>query len=231
MEKRIAWAQGDLTGDGSKETVCLLGEREPGEIVWRRVRLSVTDGTDGRETRIALPQDTGYSPGLLLGNLTSRSRLDILVSMDAGGSGGIGLYAVYRWAGGKYALAFDSQAYNAALSYTVRYADGCAVQAACVQNGLVYDIDLSGRCEAYLSELYDGQGRLREAREGWVDPLSLLYPADVDRDGLLELIAWQRISGLYHADALGDFINTLSWNGRQFALTGQTVGIYGTKGE
>ena len=46
-------------------------------------------------------------------------------------------------------------------------------------------------------------------------------------DGLLELVAWQRISGLYHADALGDFIGTLAWNGRAFALTTQTVGILG----
>ena len=52
-------------------------------------------------------------------------------------------------------------------------------------------------------------------------------PADVNRDGLLELVAWQRISGLYHADALGDFIGTLAWNGRAFALTTQTVGILG----
>ena len=57
--------------------------------------------------------------------------------------------------------------------------------------------------------------------------MSLLYPADVNRDGLLELVAWQRISGLYHADALGDFIGTLAWNGRAFALTTQTVGILG----
>ena len=57
--------------------------------------------------------------------------------------------------------------------------------------------------------------------------MSLLYPADVNRDGLLELVAWQKISGLYHADALGDFITTLAWNGRAFAPTTQTVGIFG----
>ena len=46
-------------------------------------------------------------------------------------------------------------------------------------------------------------------------------------DGVLELMAWQRISGLYHADALGDFISTLAWDGRRFALSGQPVGILG----
>ncbi|MFR2496485.1 MAG: VCBS repeat-containing protein, partial [Christensenellales bacterium] len=75
--------------------------------------------------------------------------------------------------------------------------------------------------------LYDENGRLKREQEGFVDPVSLLYPADVNRDGLLELVAWQRISGLYHADALGDFIGTLAWNGRAFALTTQTVGILG----
>lgn len=228
MEKRIAWAQGDLTGDGARETVCLVGEQEPGEAVWRNVRLLVTGGMDGRETRVNLPWNAGYGPQLLLGNMTSRAKQDVLVSMDSGGSGGVGLYALYRYEDGQYRMAFDSDAYNAALTYGVRYTDGYAVRADCVQNGMMYLIDLAGRCDAYLSELYDDEGRLREAKEGWVDPLSLLYPADVNRDGLLELVAWQRISGLYHADALGDFINVLAWNGHQFALTGQTVGIYGT---
>lgn len=225
MEKRIAWAQGDLTGDGARETVCLVGEREPGELAWRRVRLIITDGLDGRETRLVLPQDSGYGPRLFLGSMTARDRQDVLVSMDAGGSGGLGLYALYRYGGGKYELAFDSRAYEEALRYAVRFVDGFAAQAACEQTGLRFLIDLAGRGAGYLSELYDGQGRLLGEREGWVDPLSLLYPADVNSDGLFELVAWQRVCGLYHADALGDFINTLAWNGRQFALTGQTVGI------
>ncbi len=228
MEKLIAQARGDLTGDGREETVSLLGAQEPGEALWRRVRLVVEGGADGRETALSLPQDTGYEPQITLCNLTSRTRVDALVSMDSGGNGGIGLYAVYRYADGAYRLVFDSETYNAALRYSVCYVDQYAVRAESLMNRQVYLIDIADRGGGYLKELYWEDGALRAPVEGSVDPLSLLYPADVDRDGLQELIAWQRVSGLYRADALGDFINTLSWNGRQFVLRAQTVGILGT---
>ena len=228
MERRIAQARGDLTGDGREENVALWGVRQEGGALWRQVRLIIEDGASGRSTRLDLPENAGYEPRLFLGNLTSRTRQDVLVSMDSGGNGGVGLYALYRWDGARYALVFDSQAYNAALTYDIRYADHYAVRAESRMNGVAYWIDIAQRGSGYLSELYWDDGMLRAPVEGMVDPLSLLYPADVNRDGLLELIAWQRISGLYHADALGDFINTLAWNGRQFALTGQTVGIFGT---
>lgn len=228
MVKRIAQAQGDLTGDGREETVTLWGVRQEGGALWRQIHLIIEDGALGQATRLDLPQNAGYEPRLFLGNMTSRARQDVLVSMDSGGNGGVGLYALYRWDGAQYNLVFDSEAYNAALTYSIRYVDQYAVRAESLQNRMAYLIDIADRGNGYLREIYWEDGALREEIEGFVDPLSLLYPADVNRDGLLELIAWQRISGLYHADALGDFINTLAWNGRQFALTGQTVGVFGT---
>ena len=65
--------------------------------------------------------------------------------------------------------------------------------------------------------------------EGFVDPLSGLYPIDFDGDGQSSLLAWQRIAGLYNADSLGYFLNTLDWQGGTFVLTDQMVGILGTE--
>ncbi len=110
----------------------------------------------------------------------------------------------------------------------MRYLDQYAVRAESENTGMAYFIDLAGKDGDYLAQLYDENGEAQAARRtGFVDPVSLLYPADVNRDGLLELVTWQKISGLYHADALGDFITTLAWNGRAFAPTTQTVGILG----
>ena len=74
-----------------------------------------------------------------------------------------------------------------------------------------------------------GDGTLKAPVSGGVNPLSVLLPADFDGDGVYELLAYQRITGLYNADGLGDFINTLSWDGRVFGLFNQTVGIFGTE--
>lgn len=229
MEQLIARACGDLNGDGRAETALLLGKSAPDSPLWHDVRLVVRPGAGGGETRLALPWDAGYGPRLSLWRLTSREREDILVSLDSGGSGGTGLYAVYRWDGGGYALAFDSQAYEAETAYRVRYVDQYAVRAENLHSGMAYLIDLAARDAAYLDEIYDENGFLRAPHEGSVDPISLLYPADADGDGLLELVAWQRVSGLYHADALGDFISVLAWDGERFSLRSQTLGIFGAR--
>ena len=139
----------------------------------------------------------------------------------------MGLYSVVAYQNGAYQTVFDSEQYAKRMRYRVQYLDQYVVRAESENTGMAYFIDLAGKDGDYLAQLYDENGVLRQPQTGFVDPVSLLYPADVNRDGLLELVAWQRISGLYHADALGDFIGTLAWNGRAFALTTQTVGILG----
>ena len=90
-------------------------------------------------------------------------------------------------------------------------------------------VSLTGKGSDYLNQLYNADGSLREPMEGFVNPLSGLYPIDFDGDGQSSLLAWQRIAGLYNADSLGYFLNTLDWQGGTFVLTDQMVGILGTE--
>lgn len=225
MTKTIAIAHGDLTGDGKPEIVYLTGVQRTGSAAWQRIRLEIMDGANGRMTRLALEPDTGYDPRLFVGNMTGGGKQDLLVSIDSGGSGAITAYTIFAFMDGAYCRVFDTERYQP--GYRVSYEDHFAVRADSLDNRRSYLIDISGRDKAYLAEIYDENGALRQPVEGFVDPVSLLAPADIDQDGILELLAWQRISGLYHADALGDFINTLAWDGQRFALVGQTVGILG----
>jgi len=79
----------------------------------------------------------------------------------------------------------------------------------------------------YLNEIYDENGMLKEPIEGWVDPLSGLYPIDFDTNGVYELMAFQQISGRFHADSLGYVQTTLRWDRNQFSLMNQYVAIFG----
>ncbi len=79
----------------------------------------------------------------------------------------------------------------------------------------------------YLAEIYHKDGTLKQPIEGWVDPISGLYPIDFDRDGTYEILAFQAIAGRYHADGLGYIENVLKWNGQQFVVERQTAAIYG----
>ena len=227
MRKRIAAARGDLTGDGAAETLILSGEQSSGTAYWQNIELEIVDGKTGRTVRIPLAHDGGYDPQLVLGSMTARDRVDALIALETGSSGAIGLYSVIAYQNGAYQTVFDSEEYAEQMRYRVRYLDQYAVRAESENTGMAYFIDLAGKDSGYLAQLYDENGALKQPQEGFVDPVSLLYPADVNRNGLLELVAWQRISGLYHADALGDFITTLAWNGKTFAPTTQTVGILG----
>ena len=227
MRKRIATARGDLTGDGAPENLVLSGEQSAGSAYWQNIELEITDGRTGRTARVPLAHDGGYDPQLVLGSMTARDRVDALIALETGSSGAVGLYSVIAYQNGAYQTVFDSEQYAKRMRYRVQYLDQYVVRAESENTGMAYFIDLAGKDGDYLAQLYDENGVLRQPQTGFVDPVSLLYPADVNRDGLLELVAWQKISGLYHADALGDFIGTLAWNGRAFALTTQTVGILG----
>lgn len=227
MRKRIATARGDLTGDGAPESLVLSGEQSAGSAYWQNIELEITDGRTGRTARVPLAHDGGYDPQLVLGSMTARDRVDALIALETGSSGAVGLYSVVAYQNGAYQTVFDSEQYAKRMRYRVQYLDQYVVRAESENTGMAYFIDLAGKDGDYLAQLYDKNGVLRQPQTGFVDPVSLLYPADVNRDGLLELVAWQKISGLYHADALGDFITTLAWNGRAFTPTTQTVGILG----
>lgn len=227
MRKRIATARGDLTGDGAPENLVLSGEQSTGSAYWQNIELEITDGRTGRTARVPLAHDGGYDPQLVLGSMTARDRVDALIALETGSSGAVGLYSVVAYQNGAYQTVFDSEQYAKRMRYRVQYLDQYVVRAESENTGMAYFIDLAGKDGDYLAQLYDENGVLRQPQTGFVDPVSLLYPADVNRDGLLELVAWQKISGLYHADALGDFITTLAWNGRAFTPTTQTVGILG----
>ena len=114
------------------------------------------------------------------------------------------------------------------IKVTIPSATG-SVAIVSLENGKTYLIDLSDLDRTYLDALYDANGRLKAPRSGDVNPLSALLPIDPDGDGVYDLLGFQRITGLYNADGLGDFMNQLSWRTGAFALVNQWVGIFGTR--
>ncbi|CAM5219551.1 hypothetical protein UACE39S_03325 [Ureibacillus acetophenoni] len=78
-----------------------------------------------------------------------------------------------------------------------------------------------------LNETYHPNGTLIQPIEGWVDPLSALYPVDIGRNGKYGLLGLQLIAGRYHADGLGYVENQLHWDGRTFSIVRQSVAIPG----
>jgi len=221
-------ALGDVNGDRIPDNVYLTGIRTQDSLYVQNITLLIQDGKTGLVTTIPLKVNAGYSPFLFLGDFTGHGVNDILVSIASGGSGGIMFYYIFSFLNNRAVLLFDFEEYNEQYPYDVIYKDNYKVEVISQKNKSRYIIDISGKGPGYLNEIYDSNRKLKEPISGWVDPLSGLYPVDFDLNGIYELLAYQGISGRYHADGLGYVMNSLQWGGREFVLRNQNVAIFGT---
>ncbi|MFG3613927.1 hypothetical protein M2M59_15970 [Rummeliibacillus sp. G93] len=227
----ITKAYGDVTGDGLIDTVYLTGEKQPDSPLWQNLELQIMNHSQGIPVNISLNDMKGYSPTIFLGDFTGDKAQDILVTVDSGGSGGIIFTKIFSYQNGVFKEIFDDERFNNKSSYKVTYEDGFKVRVTSSAPPKQYKIDLTYKGKSYLSEIYKPNGQLKEPIEGWVDPISGLYPIDFDRDGVYSLLAFQSIAGRYHADRLGYVQSTLEWDGEQFVVVRQNVSIEGREGK
>lgn len=221
----VAFAQGDVNGDKFIDKVYLTAQKTPDIEFLQNITLVIQDGRTGRYTRIPLKNNAGYNPTLFLGDFNGDKIDDILIRIDSGGSGAFTFDYVVSFTQNIARLLFDSDVYNATFDYDVIYKDNYKVEVTSKKNNAKYIIDISLRDPEYLNEIYDKDGKLKAPISGFVNPLSALYPVDVDSDGVYELFAFQKIAGRYNADALGYVQNIMKWNKTSFDLFLQYVAI------
>lgn len=222
-------AVGDVNGDKVPEVVFLTGVITSDSPFVQQITLVVKDSKTGMVFNVPLSENAGYNPRLFLGDFNGDGIEDILISIDSGGSGGIMYHYIYSFINNLPNLMFDFNQYNEQYSYQVNFKDNLKVEALSSENEEKYIIDISLKGQGYLDEIYEGNGRLREPIEGFVNPLSGLYPVDFDSNGVYELLAYQKIAGRYNADSLGYFLNSLRWSGDKFKLFNQNVAIFGVE--
>nr|MBK5235848.1 hypothetical protein [Clostridium sp.] len=86
-----------------------------------------------------------------------------------------------------------------------------------------------GMTGGFTSITLDENGKLKNPIDGFVNPISGLYPVDFDSNKVYELLAYQKIAGRYNADSLGYVLNTLKWKENVFVLDNQNVAIFGSQ--
>lgn len=223
----VARAYGDVNGDNVPDYVYLTGRRTPNSGFIENITLVVQDGKTGIKQSRKLKSDAGYEPQLFLGDFTGDKVNDILISIASGGSGGMTFYYIFSDVNNNLNMIFDYEEFNNRYTYKVEYQNYYKVQVTNVELQTVYVLDITYKGMEYLNEIYTPEGILKEPIEGWVDPLSGLFPVDYDRNGIYELLGYQSIAGRYHADGLGYVLSILKWNGRIFYLMEQYVAVYG----
>ncbi|MFZ3590946.1 VCBS repeat-containing protein [Bacillus sp. DJP31] len=223
----VAFGRGDVTGDGIPDNVYLTGIKTPDSPFTQNITLHMQDGRTGMVTNVTLRDNAGYNPSLFLGDFTGNGVADVLISIATGGSGGTSYYFIYSFLNNTAQLLFDGNVYNDEYKYEVTYQDNYKVKVVSKNNNVTYLIDITTRDPDYSNEIYDENGDLISPIEGFVNPLSGLYPVDFDSNKVFELLAYQRIAGRYNADSLGYVLNTLGWKDNRFVLKNQYVAIFG----
>lgn len=224
----IDHASADVTGDRVVDQIWLTGYKLDSNSPYiTDLSIHIKDGASSTIYRIKPTENSGYNPRLFLGDFTDNGTADILLTIDSGGSGAITYDYLYSFAQGKPQLLFNSDVYNDYWKYKVTYLDGYRLQVTNTNAEQVYTIDISSRGKEYLDGIYNPDGTLKSPTEGWVDPLSGLYPVDFDGDGVYELLAFQGVSGLYHADRFGYIQNVLRWQNNGWTLQNQWFAING----
>lgn len=222
-------ATGDVNGDRVPDRVSLVGTKPYGEgsPVVANVTIVVEDGRTKQRYQIPLKENQGYGPTLFLGDFTGDKVNDIMVSMDSGGSGGMTYNYVYSFLNNQARKLFDFEQFNNTHKGTVVYQDHYNVKVTTQNPRNTYTINISYKGRDYLSEIYHPNGQLKAPLSGDINPLGGLYPVDFDRDGVYELMAFQRIIGRYNADGLGLVVNVQKWKDNTFAPFNQWVAING----
>ncbi|MFM1651103.1 hypothetical protein ACI7RC_03255 [Brevibacillus sp. B_LB10_24] len=217
----------DVNGDGVRDDVLLVGEREKDSIYATNLRVVVEDGKTKKRVEQSVGEDNGgYDPTLFIGRFDDGKAKDVLVSMATGGSGGTSIYSLLSFTDNKPAQLIAQDKLNAGLQYDVQFKDQYKVEVVNKVTKKQETIDLSKNKGEYIEMgIYDNSGKLLKATEGMVDGFGLLQPVDLapNKDGIYELRGLQRISGAYHADGLATAVSTWSIKDGELKLLDESI--------
>ena len=221
----IMTEKADLNGDGVMDTIYLTGYKEnPNDIFIRNITVVIEDGKTKRITSFTFENNAGYNSRLFLGDFTGDNIPEIFISIDSGGSGGFGFYYLYSFKNSVVSKLFDNEEFNNTYKYEVVFRENCIVAIYSEYFRKTYYLDVSARKEFYQEQgVYNANCRLLKPVRGFVPGLNNLYPLESGISGRYNLLAVQRIIGLFGADTLGYIETTLAWDGSMFRAVSESV--------
>jgi hypothetical protein len=223
----LDFKQGDVNGDGFPEDIYLLGEKtSPDEFFSDNITILIKVPKADTYIKVPMQNASGYNPELYLGHFTDHDKLDMLVSMDTGGSGRFILSYLYTLKHLKPVLLFDSNVFESNSNYTATFINQFKVMVKSKQDNTEFNIDVSSNREMYLEAgIYDNSGKILTPTVGGVLGLGALWPLQENYNGLSSLLALQRIIGINNSDNLGAVYTYLKWDGKKIVTDRVQVAI------
>lgn len=223
----LDFKSGDVNGDGFIDKVYLTGQKtSPDELYAENIAIVIQDGKTNIMLKIPLHNAAGYNAQLLLSNFTTNQQLDILVSIDTGGSGGYILAYLYTIRNNQSILLFNSSSFEESSMYNANFKENFKVEVSSEHGNVKFIIDISSNMKMYIvAGIYNESGKLLKPTEGGVLALGALFPLVNNYNGLYQLLAYQRIIGIYNADNLGAVQTYIKWDGKELIVDRVEVAI------
>ncbi|MFO1444983.1 hypothetical protein KDN24_17615 [Bacillus sp. Bva_UNVM-123] len=186
----------DVTGDGKEDIITIKGvPYEEGTQFLEEIYLEIK-ASNGQLYKVEL--DDGYSPKIQFIDLNHDGVVDMFISIETGGSGGITNHHLYTLKdftllqlGVPDPLVINGQLQN-------DYKASITIE----DTGQSYTFDLRNRAADYEKLGLYQDGMLSEPTELMIDPYSILKPIQVNANKQFGLMGIQAISGAYHADRI-----------------------------
>ncbi|MBF8984113.1 VCBS repeat-containing protein [Lutibacter sp. B2] len=216
----LDFKQGDVTGDRIIDDVYLIGRKTgPSEIFADNIFILIRNTITNKYLKISLKDIGGYNGQLFLNYFTSENKLDILTSIDSGGSGGYIFTYLYGIKDDTPILLFDWETFNGTSMYSAKFKNAFKVDIIHEDETTKFIIDVSSNKKMYIDMgIYDEQGTLLKPTNGGVLGIGALFPIVTNYNGLCELLALQRIIGVNNSDNLGAIQTYLKWDGEKIAI-------------
>ena len=211
----------DVTGDGVADVVFLVGAKEQAEHAYsRETWLVIRDGETEQYATVRPGRLTGgYDGEIFLGDFTGDGLAEILTSLPSGGTGGMVMYSILSYRDHEPTVLFDQERLTRGPQFSVRFRDGFAASVFNREQARTFDLSVGAAKSRYVEAgIYGEDGKLLKKTAGIVNSYSLVQPRDPDGDGVYELVGFQRIWGIYHADTLGIARSVWRWADTEWKL-------------
>lgn len=219
-----------LENNEKEDIVYLLGEKnKESNIFFENIYLLVSNGESGEVSSIEVRNGNGYNPKIFVSDFNGNRLDEILVTSESGGSGGYVNASLYAMRNSEIIEIFNIDIINNESNYRVEFKDGYIVEVMDIVDNRKYLIDISLKSKKYLNEIYTEKGKLKKALQGQVLSVGGVYSLYVDNDNASELVAVQRVIGLYNGDVLGYINSIIKFDNSDFKVIKKSFSIEGVE--
>lgn len=216
----IQQAQVDITGDGQKTAISLLGKRfSDSQTFFQHLYLLLKNPGVEKGELLALPAsaDGGYQPQMQLCDFTGDKIPEVFTSAATGGSGGLSNYLIFNVKDRPAKPIFNGNE-TILPTFTGQFEANYQAKVLLKETNQTYTLDLSARKAFYDGAGLYQAGRLLKPTKLWGGGYGLLTPTPT-ADGVCQLEGIQAVKGLSNVDDLGRIESVIKWQNGRWQLT------------